>query len=428
MENESMVMSKEHRTNDIEKDSDVLVRVEHVSKKFCKKLKQSLWYGVRDLMAESNPFSRRMEHAEEAQFSPPTDEELRKDEFWAVSDVSFELKRGECLGLIGHNGAGKSTLLKMLNGIIKPDKGRIEMRGRVGALIELGAGFNPILTGRENIYNKGSILGFTKKELDDKFDAIVDFAEVSDFLDMPVQNYSSGMKVRLGFAVSAMMEPDVLIIDEVLAVGDLGFRMKCYTQIGRMLKNTAVVFVSHSMPQLARICDRAMFMSHGKCELYTREVSEAIDAYYAAFGSSEKTETGTGRVLIQQFEFLGQSEGDMHAIRREDGLHFSFFLELQDVSSQKVSLKVEIWNQEVRPAAEVVLNAKDNLLNVSSERLKVALRIPNLWLSTGRYFVTLIAQNPDTNEVYTRVSNIGEFQMKQSIACAADALFEGVFC
>ena len=190
--------------------NDVLVKVEGVSKKFCRNLKRSLWYGVKDISSEL--------------FGSTKNSQLRPKEFWAVDDVSFELKRGECLGLIGHNGAGKSTLLKMLNGLIKPDKGKITMKGRIGALIELGAGFNPILTGRENIYNNGAVLGFSKKEIDAKFDAIIEFAEIDDFIDTPVQNYSSGMKVRLGFAVAAQMEPDVLIIDEVLAVGDVGFR------------------------------------------------------------------------------------------------------------------------------------------------------------------------------------------------------------
>ncbi|MGH6820931.1 MAG: ABC transporter ATP-binding protein, partial [Methylocella sp.] len=185
---------------------EVLVKAEGVSKKFCCSLKRSLWYGVQDVATEV--LGREGNHAE-----------LRKNEFWAVQDVSFELKRGECLGLIGPNGAGKSTLLRMLNGLIRPDKGRITMKGRIGALIDLGLGFNPILTGRENVYINGSLLGFSKKEIDHKFDAIVDFAEIGEFIHTPVQNYSSGMKLRLGFAVCAQMEPDVLIIDEVLAVG-----------------------------------------------------------------------------------------------------------------------------------------------------------------------------------------------------------------
>ncbi|MBA4057225.1 MAG: ABC transporter ATP-binding protein, partial [Marivirga sp.] len=225
---------------------EVLIRVEGVSKKFCRNLKRSLWYGVRDIaqgMFGGNPSS-----------------ELRKDEFWAVRDMNFEVRRGECLGLIGHNGAGKSTLLKMLNGLIGPDEGRIEIHGKIGALIELGAGFNPMLTGSENIYNNGAVLGFTKADIDRKFSEIVAFSELEEFINMPVQNYSSGMKVRLGFAIAAQMEPDVLIIDEVLAVGDIGFVLKCFNVIDKLLENTCVIFVSHSMPMVSRICTELILM------------------------------------------------------------------------------------------------------------------------------------------------------------------------
>ena len=163
---------------------DSLVQVKGVSKKFCRDLKKSLWYGVRDIAAELNPFQSRNEESGDKQFEAgksisPIYQALREGEFWAVKDVSFELRRGECLGLIGRNGAGKTTLLKMLNGLIKPDHGRIEMHGRVGALIALGAGFNPILTGRENIYVNGAVLGLTKREIDEKVDEIIDFAEIT---------------------------------------------------------------------------------------------------------------------------------------------------------------------------------------------------------------------------------------------------------
>ena len=161
--------------------------------------------------------------------------------------------------------------------MINPDAGKVTIKGRVGALIELGAGFNPILSGRENIYNNGAVLGFTRKEIDNKVEDIIDFAEIREFIDMPVQNYSSGMKVRLGFAVAAQMEPDVLIIDEVLAVGDLGFVLKCFKTIYNFTK-TAIVFVSHSMGQVSRVCTSAMTMERGEIK-YIGELSKAVTTY-----------------------------------------------------------------------------------------------------------------------------------------------------
>jgi len=337
-------------------DDEVLVRVEGVSKKFCRSLKKSLWYGVCDIASELNPFGRaeripkgyknltteltedtteqrgrcemeqsqigpkgegagateskgrsgsnqradsaefleghsqaclQMDSQKSATIRNPNDsrssegqtglveksakigeicgknEGLRPGEFWAVKDVSFELRRGECLGLIGHNGAGKTTLLKMLNGLIKPDRGTITMRGRVGALIALGAGFNPILTGRENIYINGSVLGLTKKEIDAKIDEIIDFAEIREFIDMPVQSYSSGMSVRLGFAIAGNLEPDILILDEVLAVGDVSFRSKCYHLVSKILSKTAVIFVSHNINHINNICNRCIYLNRG---------------------------------------------------------------------------------------------------------------------------------------------------------------------
>ena len=249
-------------------DDDVLVRVEGVGKKFCRDLKKSLWYGMKDIAAELLPGERDLErHAT-----------LRPDEFWAVDDVSFELRRGECLGLIGRNGAGKTTLLKMLNGLIKPDKGRIEMRGRVGALIALGAGFNPILTGRENIYVNGSVLGLRKAEIDAKLEEIVEFAELGDFIDAPVQSYSSGMSVRLGFAVATTLDPDVLILDEVLAVGDAGFRHKCYHRINGLMSPAAVVLVSHSMDHIAHTSTRVAMLRQGVAEFFETP-ADGIAAY-----------------------------------------------------------------------------------------------------------------------------------------------------
>ncbi|MFT3722171.1 MAG: ABC transporter ATP-binding protein [Hyphomonadaceae bacterium] len=224
---------------------DVLIRVEGVSKRFCRDLKRSLFYGVQDTLADCIG-------------TAGTDPKLRRDEFWAVDGVSLELRRGECLGLIGRNGAGKTTLLKMLSGLIKPDKGRIEIRGRVGALIALGAGFSPILSGRENIYVNGAVLGLSKREINEKVEEIIDFAEIGDFIDSPVQTYSSGMAVRLGFAIASAMEPDVLLLDEVLAVGDVAFRTKCYNRVEKLKSSAATILVSHQMADIARVCTRTL--------------------------------------------------------------------------------------------------------------------------------------------------------------------------
>jgi lipopolysaccharide transport system ATP-binding protein len=229
---------------------DVLIRVEGISKRFCRDLKRSLWYGLQDTAAD---FLGRVN----------ANPRLRSGEFWAIKDISFELRRGDCLGLVGRNGAGKTTLLKILNGLIKPDRGRIEIRGRVGALIALGAGFNPVLTGRENVYVSGAVLGLRKKEIDEKYEEIIEFAEIGDFIDSPVQSYSSGMQVRLGFAVATAMDPDVLLLDEVLAVGDAAFRSKCFDRIGRLLSQAAVIFVSHSEAQIYRICNEAILLAAG---------------------------------------------------------------------------------------------------------------------------------------------------------------------
>ena len=244
-----------------------IVKVEQVTKKFCRRLRYSLWYGLVDLGAELTAQHGNGEL------------HLRHAEFLAVDDVSFELRRGECIGLIGHNGAGKSTLLKMLNGLVRPDKGKITMRGRVGALIELGAGFSPILTGRENLYINGAVLGFSKSEIDAKFDEIVDFAELDDAIDAPVQTYSSGMYVRLGFAVAAQLNPDIFLIDELLAVGDTGFRMKCFQHLLDMKDaGKSIVVVSHNMIDINRVCDRVVVLESGT-KIYDGDVSSGIATY-----------------------------------------------------------------------------------------------------------------------------------------------------
>ncbi len=244
---------------------------------------------MKDVAHSLNPWAKSEEM--EANGGLNTKVMLRPDEFWALQDINFEVRRGECLGLIGHNGAGKSTLLKILNGLIRPDTGRVTMRGRVGALIELSAGFNPILTGRENIFNQAALLGFSTKEIREKYDAIVDFSELEEFLEMPVQNYSSGMKVKLGFAVSSQLEPDILLIDEVLAVGDLGFRYKCLNKIGELLRSCAVVFVSHSMTQIMRVSSSIMMLQSGAVKFAGSDIALGLESYFQLFEAGKLSET-----------------------------------------------------------------------------------------------------------------------------------------
>ena len=207
--------------------------------------------------------------------------QLMFQEFLALKDVSFQVRQGEAWGLIGTNGSGKSTMLKAISGIIRPYKGSITVDGTVAPLIELGAGFDDNMTARENIFLNGCILGHSEKFMQEHFDEIVDFAELHKFLDSPIKNYSSGMRARLGFAVATMVQPDILIVDEVLAVGDYKFRQKCEKRMNEMLANgTTLLFVSHSIDEVRRLCDHAVWIDKGVVRM-VGEVGPVSDAYMA---------------------------------------------------------------------------------------------------------------------------------------------------
>ncbi len=246
---------------------DVLLSVRNVSKKFCKRLRRSMAYGIWDLGKDLLGIR-------------PKSSGLRKEEFWSLDDINFELRRGEVLGLIGANGSGKSTLLRLIAGIFPPDKGEIAMRGRVGALIAVGAGFHPHMSGAENIYLNGAVLGMTREEIDATFDDIVEFSGIGDFLNAPVSAYSSGMRVRLGFSIATAVQPDILLIDEILAVGDAKFRNKCYNRIGEIRGNTATIFVSHHVTQVAQVCSRCLLLDKGRV-VHVGGVPEGVARYLA---------------------------------------------------------------------------------------------------------------------------------------------------
>ncbi len=388
-------------------NNEVLVKAENVSKKFCRDLKRSLWYGVKDIASEI--------------VGAKNNGQLRKDEFWAVKDVSFELRRGECLGLIGHNGAGKSTLLKLLNGLIKPDKGKITMKGRIGSLIELGAGFNPILTGRENIYNNGAVLGFSKKEIAAKFDAIVDFSEIGEFIDMPVQNYSSGMKVRLGFAVAAQMEPDVLIIDEVLAVGDVGFRTKCFNRINELLAKSSVIFVSHQMSQIGRISSNIFLMKGGCEEYYGSDVPYGINSYFGNFKSkyTNKSIIGSGQVRIENLTInQNRIENDIKQQHLDP-----FFIDFRIRYFKKID-KISIWYAFINKDLYTVAQSYSRLIEYTNDEILVSCKIDKLLLSPGKYSLAVRILKNEKSEIIFGQDFQDIIQIEGEINSNASILFD----
>ena len=366
---------------------EVLVKVENVSKKFCRDLKTSLWYGVKDLTGEF--LGGRSGQSV-----------LRPKEFWAVKDVSFELRRGECLGLIGRNGAGKSTLLKMLNGLIKPDTGTITMDGRVGALIELGSGFNPILTGRENIYNNGSVLGIPKKEIDKVIDEIIAFSEIEKFIDTPVQYYSSGMKVRLGFSVAVHMKPDVLILDEVLAVGDSGFKMKSFNKINEMMRTAAVIFVSHSMPNVANITNKILLMDQGQVDFYGADISEGIDRYFNEFGGYNPREEFNDYAQLTELtihpskNYAEQSTPEMPVIDYTDDIVFDLKMKA-DQKFESFHIKLQITDKDLKIVGIYDSHHFDEVVVNQGGELSLRAVVPNSIFINGEYAVTVFIQRLD---------------------------------
>jgi lipopolysaccharide transport system ATP-binding protein len=284
--------------------SDTVIRVENLSKKYIVgQQKQEQYTAMRDVLADSaksfahfcNPLKSKTQASNT----------LSSDEFWALKDLSFEIKQGDRVGIVGRNGAGKSTLLKILSRITEPTSGRIHIKGKVASLLEVGTGFHPELTGRENIFLNGAILGMERSEIIRKFDEIVAFAEVEKFLDTPVKRYSSGMYVRLAFAVAAHLEPEILIVDEVLAVGDTAFQKKC---LGKMKdvsrEGRTVIFVSHGMAAIRKLCSRGLLLEKGKSKI-DGDVNDVIEYYLqsdlilnSSQGKSESKSTHVVQVLV----------------------------------------------------------------------------------------------------------------------------------
>ncbi|MCU1242654.1 MAG: hypothetical protein JWO71_3380 [Candidatus Acidoferrum typicum] len=273
--------------------------------------------------------------------------------FWALKDVSLEVKEGEVLGLIGRNGAGKTTLLKILSRITRPTEGWAEIRGKVRSLLEVGTGFHPELTGRENTYLSGSILGMSKREIDRKFDEIVAFAEIDKFIETPVKHYSSGMYVRLAFAVAAHLEPEILLVDEVLAVGDINFQKKCLGKMGEVAKGgRTVVLVSHQLSQIRRLCERVTWVDGGSIR-QSGPTHEVVSAYESAMArgernSSREDRNSAAKGLFRRWQIEGASEGTIHTLNTLDPVTIKLSVEVrQPVKRGHYGLALRDHQQQV---------------------------------------------------------------------------------
>jgi lipopolysaccharide transport system ATP-binding protein len=366
-------------------DDKVAITVDHVSKKYCKSLKRSMLYGIKDIGRNALGLSS---------FS----QNLRKDEFWAVDDVSFEVKKGGTLGIIGPNGSGKSTILKMLNGIFWPDKGKISIKGKVGSLIEVGAGFHPLLTGRENISINAAILGMTKKQVNEKFDSILEFAGIGDFIDTPVKFYSSGMFVRLGFAVAVHSDPDILLVDEVLAVGDRDFQIKCYQKMHEIKKQgTTIILVSHNEYTICEQTEKCLYINNGKMKFFGPS-EEAINLYIKEMLENKMR------------DFTGEEIGKLQPQKKAEIVSLKFFDQNWDEisfieSGQELNIILECIMREALPNPIFGINFYDNsgfmycansdYENVTFEeplvgKVRVKVSIPHLYLPTNNYLCSAI--------------------------------------
>lgn len=313
--------------------------------------------------------------------------------FWALRDINFSVREGEVLGIIGHNGAGKSTLLKILSRITEPSTGEIVIRGRVSSLLEVGTGFHHELTGRDNVYMNGTVLGMSKQEIDRKFDEIVDFSGVARHIDTPVKFYSSGMKVRLAFSVAAHLDPEILIIDEVLAVGDLAFQQKCLGKMNDVSSSgRTVLFVSHNMGPIEGLCDRVMMLERGRVVL-DGDVQEGVNRYkndmldaIPAVDLAERTDRkGNGNF---RFTKVVINEGEPAFVNRPLRVEVHYHA-TQDINNLNVSLKFIRHNRDVVATAES--KSQGALLDITAGEGVLTIEIPNLPLMPNTYVIGLWA-------------------------------------
>lgn len=398
---------------------EVVLSVEHVSKKFCRSLKRSLFYGAQDIGTELIGAHRQSAA-------------LRPGEFWALKDVSLQLRRGEALGLVGPNGSGKTTLLRIISGLIKPDTGLVRVKGRVAPLIALGAGFNPVLTGRENVYVNMSILGLSVKQIDERFSEVERFAEIGDAIDAPVQTYSSGMAARLGFACAVHTEPDILLIDEVLAVGDIKFRTKCYRRIADLREQgTSIVLVAHNSQLVLYICESAVYLMKG--ELIAEGDTHSVVNRYEEDVFVNETEEFVGSMLLPEkpkheslgvdivsLSFKDDQGNTLQAPITGETAYFCIRGKAhRKIAFADIGVAITALSGEGRRVLDLTSATDNQRLEIPPGDLEIQMQMPNCSLRPGLYSAKVcVAENMlcflDTVESF-KFSVKGTKSMKQSL-------------
>lgn len=401
--------------------SDVAIRVENLGKKYQigRKQKKHTRLGDKAVDVISSPI-RRMKRLITGQAMSAADLDQA---FWALEDVSFEIKHGEIVGIIGHNGAGKSTLLKILSRITDPTTGYADIYGRVGSLLEVGTGFHPELTGRENVYLNGSILGMRRAEINRKFDEIVDFAEIEQFIDTPVKHYSSGMYVRLAFSVAAHLEPEILLIDEVLAVGDVAFQKK---SLGKMEdvshQGRTVVFVSHNMNALQRLCPNSILLNHGHVVLQG-QTSDVIENYLTATSSnstgpntlidlSDHKRDGTKKIWFESLTY--SADNASLAYHPYPGGPVDVSVNLTASAACAVgSIAVTIYDRYGTKLINMDTRSLGDQMELHKGSNTIKFHLEQLHLNPGMYMIGLWAADPPV-EVYDHLTSAALFEVVET--------------
>jgi lipopolysaccharide transport system ATP-binding protein len=388
----------------LQNEPDLILDVQHVWKIYCRHLKKALWYGLKDLAREVTGTSK-----------PRVQGELRPGEFFSVRDAHFQVRRGECVAMIGPNGAGKSTMLKMINGLIKPNAGRIDIRGKIGALIELGTGFNPILSGRENVYINGSVLGMKKRETDELFDEIVDFAELAHVIDDPIKTYSSGMRVRLGFAVAATLRPELLLIDEVLAVGDVGFRMKCFAHLRKLIENgVAVILVTHATGMLPRLATRSVVFDSGNI-VHDGDLEKGCTIYEELLGVNERKreeqqETGKSIGRVELAETINDTGSPQREFQTGDTLRLRIKLTVEQPIAD-ARLVVALCSPVLGSISSVATPFQNVKFDVLPPGRELVLEYPQIPLMIGSFHFNISLYGPEITDFYHRASGRAMFRI-----------------